>query len=120
MPHPFRAFCEKGGKPQHSTGPVLDGRTAPEAKAITTPAAALLLGALAGIGFGTQLILFKMASPGGILWTITSARAAGSVALLLVLLAMPPKGRWKGFWLTGILTGALDTIGNLFYLRATQ
>jgi drug/metabolite transporter (DMT)-like permease len=120
VPHPFSVLCEKGGKPQHSTGQVLDERTAPEAKAITTPAVALLLGALAGVGFGTQLILFKMASPGGVLWTITSARAAGSVALLLVLVAMPPKGPWKGFWLTGILTGALDTIGNLFYLRATQ
>jgi drug/metabolite transporter (DMT)-like permease len=60
-----------------------------------------------------------MASPGGILWTMTSARAAGSVAMLLVLLVMPPKGKWSGFWLAGIAAGALDTIGNLFYLRAT-
>jgi drug/metabolite transporter (DMT)-like permease len=88
--------------------------------AAATPPAALLLGALAGIGFGAQLILFKLASPGGILWTMTSARAAGSVAMLLVLLAMPPKGLWRGFWLTGIAAGALDTVGNLFYLRATQ
>jgi len=92
----------------------------PGMKGMVTPAAALLLGALAGVGFGTQLILFKMASPGGILWTITSARAAGSVALFLVLVAMPPKRPWRGFWFTGILTGTLDTIGNLFYLRATQ
>ncbi len=120
VPHPFRAFCEKGGKPQHSTTPVFDVSTAPETKAITTPPAALLLGALAGIGFGTQLILFKMASPGGILWTMTSARAAGSVAMLLILLVLPPKGKWRGFWLAGIAAGALDTIGNLFYLRATQ
>jgi drug/metabolite transporter (DMT)-like permease len=87
---------------------------------VTTPPTALLLGALAGIGFGTQLILFKFASPGGILWTMTSARAAGSVAMILVLLIMPPKAKWRGFWLTGIAAGALDTIGNLFYLRATQ
>lgn len=86
----------------------------------STPPAALLLGALAGAGFGTQLILFKMASGGGLLWTMTSARAAGVVALLLFLLALPPKRPWRGFWLTGILAGALDTIGNLFYLRATQ
>jgi drug/metabolite transporter (DMT)-like permease len=93
---------------------------APATNGPATPPAALLLGSLAGVGFGTQLILFKLASGGGILWTMTSARAAGSVAMVLVILAMPPKGAWKGFWQAGILAGLLDTIGNLFYLRATQ
>jgi len=85
-----------------------------------SPTKALLLGALAGIGFGTQLILFKFASGGGILWTMTSARAAGSLAMILFLTVMPPKAPWRGFWLTGILAGSLDTIGNLFYLSATR
>lgn len=89
-------------------------------KGVPTPPAALLLGALAGIGFGTQLILFKFASGGGMLWVMTSARAAGVLAMLLVLVAMPPKAPWRGFWLTGIAAGALDTIGNLFYLQATR
>ncbi len=86
----------------------------------SSPPAALLLGALAGTGFGAQLILFKMASGGGLLWIMTAARAAGCVALIVVILAMPPKGPWKGFWQTGILAGMLDTVGNLFYLKATQ
>jgi drug/metabolite transporter (DMT)-like permease len=86
----------------------------------SSPPRALLLGALAGTLFGAQLILFKMASAGGLLWTMTSARAAGSVAMILVILIRPPKAPWKGFWQTGILAGVLDTIGNLFYLRATQ
>ena len=119
VPHPFRVLCEKGGKPQNFIAPACEANITPKAK-VNTPPTALLLGALAGIGFGTQLILFKFASPGGILWTMTSARAAGSVAMILVLLAMPPKAKWRGFWLTGIAAGALDTIGNLFYLRATQ
>jgi drug/metabolite transporter (DMT)-like permease len=85
-----------------------------------TPPAALLLGALAGVGFGTQLILFKMASGSGILWVMTSARAAGAAAILLFLVAMPPKAPWRGFWLVGILAGTLDTVGNLFYLQATR
>jgi drug/metabolite transporter (DMT)-like permease len=85
-----------------------------------SPPMALLLGALAGTGFGVQLILFKLASGGGLLWTMTSARAAGSVALMLVILVKPPQGPWRGFWQTGIAAGLLDTIGNLFYLRATQ
>jgi drug/metabolite transporter (DMT)-like permease len=94
--HPFRVFRKKGGR---------------------TP---LLLGALAGIGFGAQLILFKMAGSGGVLWTMTSARAAGSLAMLLVLAVRPPQGPWRGFWLTGIVAGVLDTVGNLFYLEATR
>jgi drug/metabolite transporter (DMT)-like permease len=90
------------------------------AKAASAPPAALMLGALAGIGFGTQLILFKFASPGGMMWVMTSARAAGVVAMLLFLVFMPPKAPWRGFWLTGIAAGALDTVGNLFYLQATR
>jgi drug/metabolite transporter (DMT)-like permease len=85
-----------------------------------TPPIALLLGALAGTGFGFQLILFKIASGGGLMWTMTSARAAGSLAMILVILAKPPKLPWKGFWQLGVLAGMLDTIGNLLYLRATQ
>ena len=86
----------------------------------TSPPRALLLGAVAGTGFGCQLILFKMASAGGLLWTMTSARAAGCLAMVLVILVKPPLGPWRGFWQTGILAGMLDTIGNLLYLRAAQ
>jgi drug/metabolite transporter (DMT)-like permease len=93
---------------------------APAKDGPTSPPAALMLGALAGTGFGAQLILFKIASGGGVLWTMTSARAAGSVAMILVILVKPPKGPWRGFWQTGILAGLLDTVGNLFYIRATQ
>jgi len=85
-----------------------------------TPPDALMLGALAGTGFGIQLILFKMASGGSLMWTMTSARAAGSVAMILVILLRPPARPWRGFWQMGILAGMLDTIGNLFYLRTTQ
>lgn len=86
----------------------------------STPRLALLLGGLAGLGFGTQLILFKMASAGNILWTMTSARAAGVLALVIVLAIRPPKAPWRGFWLTGIAAGLLDTAGNLFYIQATR
>ncbi len=93
---------------------------APAGGGPASPPTALMLGALAGTGFGAQLILFKMASGGGLLWTMTAARAAGCAALLLVILAAPPKGPWNGFWKPGILAGILDTVGNLFYLRAAQ
>jgi drug/metabolite transporter (DMT)-like permease len=94
------------------------------------PARALLLGAIAGTGFGTQLILFKLAAPGGVLPVMTVARVAGVAALLLTL----PLARVRffqlgfrgagspggGFWLPGIVAGLLDTVGNLFYLAAAS
>jgi drug/metabolite transporter (DMT)-like permease len=92
----------------------------PAEKGAGTPAMALLLGGLSGVGFGAQLILFKMASGEGLLWPMTAARAAGVLAMVLVLLVRPPKGAWKGFWFTGIAAGMLDTMGNLIYFKATQ
>ncbi len=89
-------------------------------KRAATPPAALLLGALAGTGFGAQLILFKFAAGGNLLWVMTSARGAGVAAMLLVLLVAPPRAPWRGFWLYGILAGSLDTIGNLFYIQTTR
>ena len=81
---------------------------------------ALLLGALAGTGFGTQLILFKLASGGSILGVMTVARGAGVAALMLVLSAARPRGAARHYLAAGIIAGLLDTAGNLFYLRAAQ
>jgi len=124
VPVVYSFFCD--GLPSRLTGVGLAAGLAaiwlithtPAKDGPTTPPAALLLGALAGTGFGAQLILFKIAGGGGPLWVMTSARAAGCVALILVILASPPKGPWRGFWRTGILAGMLDTAGSLFYLRA--
>jgi drug/metabolite transporter (DMT)-like permease len=82
-----------------------------------TPPKALLLGSMAGLGFGTQLILFKMASGGGILWAMTASRVAAVAALFVFWAAMPPKKPWRNFWLTGIAAGMLDTLGTLLYMR---
>jgi drug/metabolite transporter (DMT)-like permease len=120
VPHPFRALGERGGKPQLSTRTALDERSSSESKPTATPPAALLLGALAGLAFGAQLIFFKLAAGGSILWVLTSTRAAGVTAMLLAILVMPPGRRWRGFWLFGILAGSLDTLGNLFYIQTTR
>jgi drug/metabolite transporter (DMT)-like permease len=97
---------------------------APDANAASgqhgTPVRALLLGALAGLGFGVQLVLFKFAAGGGILWIMASARAAGVTAMLLVILFSLPSRPWQGFWLYGVLAGAFDTLGNLLYIKTTQ
>jgi drug/metabolite transporter (DMT)-like permease len=86
----------------------------------STPPAALVFGAIAGVGFGTQLILFKLAGEGSVLWVMSSARAAGVAAMFLMVLIMPPKAPWRDFWLFGILAGSLDTIGNLLFIETTR
>jgi len=92
----------------------------PASKGVATPPLALLFAALAGVGFGTQLILFKFAGGGGVLWATTSARSAGVLALLLLLMVKPPQAPWRGFWLTGMVAGALDTFGTLLYIQSTR
>ncbi len=92
----------------------------PATEGAGTSRRALLLGASAGIGFGAQLILFKGAAAGGVLWGLTAGRIAGVVAIVLVVAIAPPKGPWRGFWIAGVVSGSLDTIGNLFYMMASQ
>jgi uncharacterized membrane protein len=93
---------------------------APATEGAGTSRRALLLGATAGVGFGAQLILFKAAAAGGVLWALTSGRVAGVVAILLVIAVLPPKPPWRGFWIAGIVSGSLDAVGNLFYMMASQ
>jgi drug/metabolite transporter (DMT)-like permease len=80
----------------------------------------LWMGSLAGVGFGTQLILLKMAGGVSIFWIMAYARAAGVFGLVVVLLLFPPKGPRAGFLGLGILAGTLDTVGNLFYVLASR
>lgn len=92
----------------------------PAERGVGTPRKALVLGACAGMGFGAQLILFKMAAAGGVLWALTSGRVAGVAAILMLVVVAPPKGPRRGFWLAGTISGALDSTGNLFYMMASQ
>jgi drug/metabolite transporter (DMT)-like permease len=101
-----------------------------------TPPKALLMGAASGAGFGLQLILLKLASKGGVLWALTSARIGGVLAMSAILLVAWPRKTgnrqgnqpdpsrnhriYTGFWKTGILAGSLDTIGNFGYTIAAH
>ena len=94
--------------------------------------APLLMGALAGVGFGSQLVLLKMAGTVSIFWIMADARAAGVAGLIVVLLIVYRKGLPKGsgemagkgiragYLGFGILAGLLDTVGNLFYILASR
>jgi drug/metabolite transporter (DMT)-like permease len=89
-----------------------------------TPPSALFLGAISGLGFGLQLILFKLSANGGVLWALTAARVGGVAGMGAVLLFAWPRlaGRRvrTGFWWMGILAGGLDTIGNVGYTLAAH
>ena len=104
-----------------------------------TPPAALLLGAISGVGFGLQLILFKLAANGGVLWALTSARIGGVLGMAAILAFAWPRHPSdeigdqtkspgsgicspvrSGFWRIGILAGGLDTLGNLGYTLAAH
>jgi len=93
-----------------------------------TPRVALILGAVSGVGFGLQLILLKLASSGGIVWALTSARMGGVLGVIAILLfsrlrpqSAPATGlRLSGYWWIGILAGGLDTIGNFGYTLAAH
>ena len=89
-------------------------------EASATSGKALLLGTLAGIGFGCQLVLLKLASDGGVLWSLTWTRVAGVAALLLALATLRTRAPMKAFLPIGTLAGALDTVGNLFYVLAAK
>jgi uncharacterized membrane protein len=106
----------------------------PSAESRQTPPAALAFGAIAGTGFGTQLILFHLAErnlashnqsgPASFVSIMAIARAAGVAALVLVLLLWRPGiGRrelGRGWAFIGVIAGLLDTAGNLFYLGAAR
>ncbi len=80
----------------------------------------LALAAVAGVGFGTQLILMKIAGAGGVWWTMTLTRAAGAAALLLVLLFWRPRRPWGRYWQFGLPAGLLDSTGVAVYIVASQ
>ena len=91
----------------------------------TTPRA-LAMGALAGVGFGVQLVLLKLAATGGVAWAMTTARAGGLLGILLALAVSAQAGnrltkgeiRLRGFWRMGVLAGVLDAAGNGAYMLA--
>jgi drug/metabolite transporter (DMT)-like permease len=107
-----------------------------------TPLLALFFGAISGVGFGLQLILFKFAANDGVLWALTSARIGGVLGMGAILAFVWPrqtpheasgqiekqnsKSRipgsriHSGFWRIGIVAGVLDTMGNVGYTMAAH
>jgi drug/metabolite transporter (DMT)-like permease len=88
----------------------------------------LLFGALAGIGFGLQLVLLHSSVDGNtgapaLLRALTFSRVGGTAVALLAVIGARSGSRQHagsaGFLLLAATAGILDTLGNLFYMKAS-
>ena len=83
----------------------------------------LRLPILAGIGFGCYFIFIHYASKdsGSIIWTMAVSRAAGTLMLLIVVLAKRDSfSVQRDAWLMVFFNATLDLGGNFFYILASQ
>ena len=83
----------------------------------------LRLPILAGIGFGCYFIFVHYAShdTGSVVWTMVASRVAGTLLLLIVVLARRESFRVQpAAWLVVFFNGTLDLAGNFFYILASQ
>jgi drug/metabolite transporter (DMT)-like permease len=81
----------------------------------------LWLALLAGVGFGSFFVLISRVSQGGIFWPLAAARFSSLIFLIAIILirrqhVLPEKSVWP----IVCLAGALDVVGNVFFLLATH
>jgi len=79
------------------------------------------LALLAGVGFGSFFILISRVSQGSIFWPLAAARFSSLLFLLAVVLircqsVLPGRSVWPVVF----LAGALDVVGNVFFVLATH
>ena len=83
----------------------------------------LRLPILAGIGFGCYFIFVHYAAKesASIIWTMVASRMAGTLMLLIVVLARRDSFSVpRNAWLAVFLNATLDLSGNLFFILASQ
>ena len=74
---------------------------------------------IAGLFFGFYFVMIHQATRESFLWPLVSARAAGTVIMMMVALALRgPMLPERSVWPLVILGGVLDVSGNLFYVLA--
>lgn len=81
----------------------------------------LRLPLLAGIGFGSYLILVHEAAQQSTYWTLLSSRIGGVIIMVIYMLARRKNWRVSGdAWTFILLNGIFDITGNGFYILASQ
>ena len=82
----------------------------------------LIVPLLSGVCFGTYFILIHQASGDAIIWPMVISRFAGTVTVLIFIMATKKDWRMNNstVWPLILLNGFLDVCGNLFYILAGQ
>ena len=112
------AFAQLAGFALALVGIWLVART-PDGDAHTTRQG-MLLALLSGVGFGSFFVLIAQVSPGKVFFPLVVARSVSfMVALAAVTLQRQPLPSPRANPVA-LLSGLLDTGGNVFYLLATQ
>lgn len=79
------------------------------------------LSVVAGFSFGIYLILAKVAGESGLYWILAMIRATSFLVMLVCAFAIGSQRNGFGSQLKlSCLTGVLDGVANLCYVRATQ
>ncbi len=79
------------------------------------------LAVVAGIGFGSFLLLMKLAGPDGVFWPLASARMASFLLMLFMVLISNAKEHMTAAVLKyTIVAGILDSAANALYVAAAQ
>ena len=82
----------------------------------------LLLAFSGGIGFGVFLLFIDRVEAQGVFWPLVAARAASSSVLILItrVTRLEWQPRDRRHWLTVIMAGLLDIVGNVFFMFASR
>ncbi len=81
------------------------------------------LAVLAGLAFGFFVVLLKQAAVTSVFWPLVTSRAASTLLMLILVAATPMARRSQATpmpLLMMVLTGVLDSLGNLLLVMATR
>jgi drug/metabolite transporter (DMT)-like permease len=74
-----------------------------------------------GIGFGMFLVLINLVESEAVFWPLVAARVASTIVMTgLVFKRQLPLPTERRLWLPMLVTGALDALGNAFFVLAAQ
>ncbi|MCE7734031.1 MAG: DMT family transporter [Candidatus Heimdallarchaeota archaeon] len=87
----------------------------------------LIYGVSAGVGFGLFFILLDQFETGSVYWPLSMLRISSIIVFIIIILMTKPQIRVKQskihpskIWITIIIAGIGDTLGNIFFTFGVQ